>query len=95
MPSLPPLHDHTTSTLRSIDAIARSIRADWSTTKNGIHMFARPYLDAMCYLKDKNSAYGADDARGVVLYFLSNASTYRTPKAAGFKKELKAHFGLK
>lgn len=81
--------------MRSIGAIAQDIRADWAATKSGIGIYARPYLSAMLYLKDSSSAYGCDDARDVVTRFLVNASTYRTPKAAGFKKELKAHFGMK
>jgi hypothetical protein len=96
MPYLPPLADHTTAQpMRSIGAIAGDISRDWINTPKGINFAAKPYLMAMLYLKDKGSVYGAEDAESVVVYFLSNASTYRTPKAAGFKKELKAHFGMK
>lgn len=33
--------------------------------------------------------YGADDARGIVLYFLSNATAWRGPVARAVKAELK------
>ena len=74
---------------RSIGAVAREIQQDWG---NKVHFAAKPYLAAMAYLRDKDSTYGADDAESVVIYFLSNARTYRTPKAAALKAELKSHF---
>lgn len=95
MPLIPPLPDHTTPTHRSIGKIATEILADWTDTKSGVHYSARPYLQAMRYLHNRDSTYGVEDARGIVLGFLSNASQYRTAKAAGFKKELKAIFGIK
>lgn len=71
---------------RSISVIAQEIRADWKKPYFG----AEPYLDAMGQLKDKGSMYGLDDAKSIVLYFLSNASTWRGPKAREIKAELKA-----
>ena len=43
----------------------------------------------MFVLTDKNSTYGYDSAKSVVLYFLANASTFRGPKAKELKAELK------
>lgn len=78
---------------RTIGAIATEIAADWGAKVN---YAAKPYLEAMRYLRDAPSVYGGDDAEGIVLYFLSNAGTYRTPKAKCLKAELKLHFpGMK
>jgi hypothetical protein len=41
-------------------------------------------------LDSVRDAYGADDGRTVVLYFLSNASTWRGETAKRIKAELKA-----
>jgi hypothetical protein len=74
---------------RTIGAIATEIAADWG---GKVNYAAKPYLAAMRYLRDSDSKYGAEDSESVVVYFLSNASTYRTAKAKGLKAELKAHF---
>ena len=73
------------ATKREIREIAREIKKEW---KN-VYFAAKPYLDAMLVLRDKNSAYGYDSAKSVVLYFLANASTFRGPKAKELKAELK------
>ena len=73
------------ATKREICEIARDIKKEW---KN-VYFGAKPYLDAMFVLTDKNSTYGYDSAKSVVLYFLSNASTFRGPKAKELKAELK------
>ena len=39
--------------------------------------------------------YGCDPGREIVLYFLSNATTWRGPVARAVKKELKEIAGLK
>jgi len=68
--------------IRSLREIAIEIDSDWTK----VNFAARPYLDAM-----KNGDYnGSDSARSVVLYFLSNASTWRGPVAREVKAELKA-----
>lgn len=61
---------------KEICEIAREIKKNGKT-----FVAAKPYLDAMLVLRDKNSAYGYDSAKSVVLYFLANASTFRGPKA--------------
>lgn len=74
------------TTKREIREVAREIKKEW---KN-VNFAAAPYLDAMMSLTDKNSKYMFDSATSVVLYFLSNASTFRGDKAKELKAELKA-----
>jgi hypothetical protein len=71
---------------RSISTIAFEIQRDWKTPFFG----AVPYLQAMKQLSTVKDNYGYDDARSIVLYFLSNAGTYRGDKAKELKAELKA-----
>jgi hypothetical protein len=73
--------------LRPISEIARDIANEWKD----VHYTARPYLLAMTALTDKKSKYGADDAPGIILYFLSNAGSFRGGKAPALKAELKQH----
>lgn len=77
---------------RTISSIARDIRKDWG---NKINYGAKPYLDAMLYLDSPNDKYGFDDARSIVLYFLSNASTYRGNNAKVNKLALKQLCNIK
>jgi hypothetical protein len=72
--------------LRSLETISRDIRADW---KN-VNFAAKPYLDAMRSLGSIDDNFGYDDGRSIILYFLSNASTWRGPTAKTIKLELKA-----
>ena len=72
--------------IRSLREIAIEIDSDWTK----VNFAARPYLDAMKTLISIDDSYGADSARSVVLYFLSNASTWRGPVAREVKAELKA-----
>ena len=58
---------------RTLSAIAREISADWTKPYFG----AVPYLRAMATLRGIDDQYGYDDARSIVLYFLSNATTWR------------------
>jgi hypothetical protein len=71
---------------RSLSDIARDIRKDWKQVNFG----AKPYLEAMGELDKITDTYGADPARNIVNYFLSNASSWRGPKAKEIKDELKA-----
>ena len=71
---------------RSISAIALEIRQNWPKPYFG----AAPYLDAMRSLRSIDDKYGADDARSIVIYFLSNATTWRGETARRVKAELKA-----
>jgi hypothetical protein len=62
------------------------VRRDWSR----VSFAAEPYLAAMEALETVDEDYGADSGRSVVLYFLSNASSWRGPVARSCKRELKA-----
>ncbi len=72
--------------MRNISAIACEIKKDWTKPNYA----AIPYLNAMRVISDINDKYGYDDARSIVRYFLSNASSWRGEKAKAIKTELKA-----
>lgn len=76
---------------RTIAAVAREIQQKWGK----VNYAAKPYLDAMYYLRTKDDNYGADSALSVVSYFLSNASAFRGPDAKRLKAELKAICNIK
>ena len=70
---------------RPIYEIADEITRLW---KN-VNFAAVPYLKAMRNISSVADTYGADDGREIVLYFLSNADTWRGPDAKRLKDELK------
>ncbi len=70
---------------RPLSVIAREIYNDWKK----VNYAAKPYLDAMSSLNSIKDKYMFDDGISIVLYFLSNASTWRGPKAKEIKAELK------
>lgn len=72
---------------RAIHKIAADIRKEWIN----VNYAAAPYLNAMSDLLDRTSSYGADTADHIILYFLSNASSFRGPRAKELKAELKLH----
>jgi len=72
--------------VRPLYEIAAEIKADW----NNINFGAVPYLQAMENLRSIEEKYMFDNARSIVAYFLSNASTWRGDKAREIKKELNA-----
>jgi hypothetical protein len=74
------------SATRSLSTIASEIRRDWPK----VNFAAKPYLSVMAGLDSINDSYGYDSARSVVLYFLSNASSWRGDNAKRIKAELKA-----
>lgn len=74
-----------TEETESLSKIAYEIEKDW---KN-VNYAARPYLDAMKQLNSINDKFGYDDARSIVAYFLSNAASWRGPKAKEIKDKLK------
>lgn len=71
---------------RPLSVIAREIYQDWGSKVN---FAAKPYLEAMLSLNSIDDMYMFDSARSVVLYFLSNAKSWKGPKAKEIKKELK------
>ncbi|HEX5093743.1 MAG TPA: hypothetical protein VFV84_13735 [Burkholderiales bacterium] len=69
-----------------LSGLAGIIRRDWTRPYFG----AVPYLDALATLRTVADAYGCDDGRSIVLYFLANANGWRGPVARAVKAELKA-----
>jgi len=72
---------------RFLSDIAQEIWDDWGD-KTAVD--AKPYLLAMFSVRHITDKYGADDAETIVLYFLSNASTWRGDTAKRVKNELKS-----
>jgi len=70
---------------RPIFEIAREISHTWPA----MNYAAKPYHEAMLHLQGIDDMYGADSAKSIVLYFLSNASTWRGDIARRTKQELK------
>lgn len=71
---------------RSLSAIAREIRRTWTK----VYFGAVPYLDALSTMDKVTDDFGCDSGVSVVLYFLSNATTWRGDDARRIKAELKA-----
>ena len=74
-----------TNEKRTLDVIAQDIYKSW---KN-LSPHAQPYLVTMLHMKSITDQYGDDSARSIVLYFLSNASSWRGEDARKLKSELK------
>ena len=70
---------------RPLYEIAREIRKTWTK----VSPYAEPYLEAMQSLNTINDNYYYDSGKSIVLYFLSNASTWRGEDARRIKAELK------
>ena len=70
---------------RPLYQIAADIRADWKK----VNFAAEPYLEAMESLDKITDHYYADSAKTIVLYFLSNAGSWRGNVAKATKAELK------
>lgn len=71
---------------RSLSTIANEISKDWKP----VNYAAKPYLEAMYSLDKITDTYIQDSAKSIVLYFLSNASSWRGETAKRIKAELKA-----
>jgi hypothetical protein len=71
--------------MRTLREIASEISKDWHKPYFG----AVPYLQAMQSLQGINDAYGYDSGKSIVLYFLSNATSWRGDNARRIKAELK------
>jgi hypothetical protein len=72
--------------MRPLYEIAREISNNWKP----VNYAAKPYLDAMSTLNDIDQSYGQNSGRGIVMYFLSNASSWRGEIARRVKTELKS-----
>ena len=71
---------------RPLYTIAAEISQDWKKPYFG----AVPYLQAMSTLDSVEDNYIHDSGKSIVLYFLSNATTWRGETARRVKAELKA-----
>lgn len=71
---------------RPIRAIASEIHRLWQKPK----FSATPYIVAMSHLNTISDRYFSDSAESIILYFLSNATTWRGEDAKRIKLELKA-----
>ena len=69
---------------RPIYIIAQDIRRTWKSVWYG----AEPYLQAMSQLNLITDKYGDENAQGIIIYFLSNATYWRGEEARRIKKEL-------
>lgn len=76
----------TATSARPLCLIAADIDRHWAK----VNYAAKPYLDAMRLLASADDPYFEDDARGIIVYFLSNAVTWRGEDARRIKAELKA-----
>lgn len=72
-------------TKSSISQISRIISDNW----DNVNYAAVPYVAAMNELNTIDSRYGVEDGRSIVVYFLSNASTWKGEVAKAVKAELK------
>jgi hypothetical protein len=70
---------------RKLSEIAREIKTDWKK----VYFGAVPYLQAMSIMQSINEEFGMDSGKSIVLYFLSNATSWRGEVAKRVKKELK------
>lgn len=82
----------TMSKTRTVRDIALEIHADW---KN-VNYAARPYLEAIMEIRTEankeaiaGDRYYWESTKGIILYFLTNAATWRGEKARQIKVELK------
>ena len=71
--------------VRPLYTIAAEIQRDWKK----VYFGAVPYLGALTNLDSIEDKFFHDDARSIVLYFLSNATTWRGETARRIKAELK------
>jgi hypothetical protein len=71
--------------MRPLNEIAGEIRRDWKK----VYFGAVPYLDALECMESPQGNFGCDSGREIVLYFLSNATTWKGEVARRVKAELK------
>lgn len=79
------------NTQRALCTIAREIQTIWPKPYFG----AVPYLNALTRLNTVSDKFGEDDAKTMIIYFLSNATSWRGDDARRIKAELKKMAGLK
>ncbi len=70
--------------METISQIAREIKKEWKP----LYFAAVPYVNAMLEINSIDDTYGVESARGMVRGFLTNAQTWRGPKAREIKLKL-------
>lgn len=69
----------------TLSQLASEIRKGWKK----VNYAAEPYLSVMSRLDSIKDNYGYDTGKSIVLYFLSNATSWRGQTARAIKAELK------
>lgn len=72
--------------VRPLHVIASDISTNWPK----VNYAANPWLHAMGCLDEVTDQYHQDSGKTVVMYFLSNAGSWRGEHAKRIKAELKA-----
>ncbi len=81
----------------TISEIGNITLRDWSrivagnTRRPSFYFTARPYLEAFLDINQVNvsGTYGYDSIQGIVLYFITNTSSWKSEMARIVKEELK------
>lgn len=76
-------------TAMSFEEIKELINKDYKIIQKLPYL--EPYLNPILSLNSINDNYFMDSGKSICLYFLSNASGWRTENAKLVKKELKKH----
>jgi hypothetical protein len=77
---------------RTLREIAIEIKQLWPK----VYFGAVPYLDAMMQIRGgADATYGCEDGKTQIIYFLSNAATWKGEDAKRIKAELKKMAGIK
>ncbi len=71
---------------RALSVIAREIYKEWPK----VNYAAKPYLEAMATLESTKENFYAESGKSIVIYFLSNAGSWRGDAARRIKAELTA-----
>ena len=74
------------TTTRPLYEVAMEIKKDWAKVNFG----AEPYLNALLCLNKPEDSYGVEDGKTQIIYFLSNANSWKGETAKRIKKELNA-----
>lgn len=86
---MPKTKEKTPASDRPLYLVAAEIAADWEKPYFG----AVPYLNAMFTMVKPGENYMADSEWNIIIYFLSNATTWRGEVARRIKAELKTMKG--
>lgn len=70
---------------RALHNVADEIIREWPNPNFG----AVPYIDAMRHIETVSDNFGHDSGKDIVIYFLTNAKTWRGDAARRVKAELK------